>query len=97
MAGDKAQSNDKNAVAETETPQKAQAEVRQPADPRLKFMKKFEARFLPKGPLRDRHKSILARWSSNEDHGGVTLEELKSLMVDWRASRDKTKKPTTAK
>ena len=25
------------------------------------------------------------RWDSGEDHGGVTVEELKTLLDDWRA------------
>jgi hypothetical protein len=62
---------------------------RPPADPRLKVMKKFRGRFLPRGPLRDRYQAILQRWDSGEDHGGVTVEELKSLLADWRASRVK--------
>jgi hypothetical protein len=62
---------------------------RPPADPRLKVMKKFQGRFLPRGPLRDRYHAILARWNSGEEHGGVTVEELKSLLNDWRASRAK--------
>jgi hypothetical protein len=59
-------------------------------------MKKFRGRFLPKGPLRDRLKAITARWDSGDDHGGVTLEELKTLHGDWKASREKKAK-TTAK
>ncbi|WP_337176713.1 hypothetical protein [Paludisphaera sp.] len=70
---------------------------RQPADPRLKYVKKFHGRFLPRGPLRDRHTALFARWNSGEDHGGVTVEELRSLYEDWRASRQKgPKKPATA-
>jgi hypothetical protein len=65
---------------------------RAPADPRLKVMKKFEGRFLPKGPLRDRYKSIRQRWESDPDHGGVTVEELKSLLEDWRATQRKPSK-----
>lgn len=64
-------------------------EPKKPADPRLKYMKKMKGRFLPKGELRDRHKAILDRWNSGEDHGGVTVEELRSLFEDWRASRQK--------
>jgi hypothetical protein len=66
-----------------------EAPARPPADPRLKVLKKFRGRFLPKGPLRERLKGIMQRWESGEDHGGVTLEELKSLLEDWRASRQK--------
>ena len=29
----------------------------------------------------------MTRWTSGEDHGGVTLEELKSLYEDWKAAR----------
>jgi hypothetical protein len=59
------------------------------ADPRLKLLKKFHGKFLPKGVLRDRHKAIMARWDSGEDHGGVTAEELRKLLDDWRATREK--------
>jgi hypothetical protein len=62
---------------------------RPPADPRLKVLKKFQGRFLPKGPLRDRYKAIMDRWNSGDDHGGVTVEELKALHADWRESREK--------
>jgi hypothetical protein len=62
---------------------------RPPADPRLKVLKKFHGKFLPKGPLRDRHKALMARWNSGEDHGGVTLDELKSLHEDWNKARAK--------
>jgi hypothetical protein len=31
----------------------------------------------------------MQRWNSGEDHGGVTLEELRSLYDDWKASRAK--------
>lgn len=72
-------------VAVTES--KAVPEPRKPADPRLKYMKKMKGRFLPKGALRDRHKAILVRWSSGEDHGNVTIEELRSLFEDWRTTR----------
>lgn len=67
------------------------AAPRPPADPRLKVLKKFQGRFLPKGPLRDRLKALMTRWDSGEDHGGVTVEELKALLNDWRASRSKAK------
>ena len=60
-----------------------------PADPRLKVLKKFHGKFLPKGILRDRHKAIMTRWASGEDHGNVTVEELKSLLSDWRGTREK--------
>lgn len=62
---------------------------RKPADPRQKLLKKFHGKLLPRGPLRDRHKAILDRWNSGEEHGGVTAEELKSLLDEWRASRAK--------
>lgn len=62
---------------------------RPPADPRLKYVKKFHGRFLPRGPLRDRHKALFERWNSGEDQGGVTVEELKSLYTDWMADRAK--------
>jgi hypothetical protein len=74
------------------------AEPRPPADPRLKVLKKFHGKFLPRGPLRDRHKELMQRWDSGEDHGGVTVEELKSLHRDWVASRAKpTKTPAGMK
>ena len=62
---------------------------RPPADPRLKVLKKFQGRFLPKGVLRDRYKALMDRWNSGDDHGGVTVEELKALLADWRATREK--------
>jgi hypothetical protein len=31
----------------------------------------------------------MTRWSSGEDHGGVTVDELKSLYNDWKAARAK--------
>jgi hypothetical protein len=62
---------------------------RPPADPRLKLLKKFHGKFLPKGVLRDRHRAIMQRWNSGDDHGGVTAEELKALLDDWRGTREK--------
>jgi hypothetical protein len=62
---------------------------RPPADPRLKVLKKFHGRFLPKGVLRDRHKALMERWNSGDDHGGVTVEELKVLLDDWKGTREK--------
>ena len=62
---------------------------RAPADPRLKVLKKFEGRFLPKGVLRERHKAIMDRWNSSDDHGGVTVDELKTLLDDWKGTREK--------
>ncbi len=68
---------------------KAPEAARTPADPRLKVLKKFHGKFLPKGILRVRHKAIMTRWDSGEDHGGVTVEELKALLADWRGTREK--------
>ena len=76
--------------------EKAPEVPRQPADPRLKFMKKFHGKFLPRGPLRDRHKALMTRWDSGEDHGGVTVDELKSLFNDWKAARAKPAKAAKA-
>jgi hypothetical protein len=70
-------------------PAKAPEAPRPPADPRLKVLKKFRGKFLPKGPLRDRLNAIVARWNGSEDHGGVTVEELKALFSDWKAVREK--------
>lgn len=67
---------------------------RPPADPRLKVMKKFRGRFLPKGPLRDRHKELIRRWQTGDDHGGVTVEELQALLNDWRKARETKGKAT---
>ena len=67
------------AAAAAAKEEKAKAPPRPPADPRLKFLKKFHGKFLPRGPLRDRHKVLMERWNSGEEHGGVTVEELKSL------------------
>jgi hypothetical protein len=85
-----------SAAAEAKPAAKPAAPPRPPADPRLKVLKKFHGKFLPKGPLRDRHKAIMQRWDSGEDHGGVTAEELKSLLDDWRASRQKPAKASGA-
>ena len=84
----------KSEAAQTKGQTQAQAQApppppRPPADPRLKLLKKFHGKFLPKGVLRDRHKAIMARWDSGEDHGGVTAEELRKLLDDWRATREK--------
>jgi hypothetical protein len=65
--------------------------ARPPADPRLKVLKKFHGKFLPKGPLRVRQAELMTRWESGEDHGGVTLAELKGLLDDWRATQPKHK------
>jgi hypothetical protein len=67
--------------------EKAKPAPRPPADLRLKVLKKFHGKFLPRGPLRDRLKALLDRWNSDDDHGGVALEELKSLHDDWKAAR----------
>jgi hypothetical protein len=70
---------------------------REPPDMRLKVLKKFRGRFLPKGPLRERLKALMTRWDSGDDHGGVTFDELKALHNDWKASREKKgKKPVQA-
>jgi hypothetical protein len=76
-------------MAKKEAPAKAPTETRPPADPRLKVLKKFQGKFLPKGVLRDRYKAIMDRWNSGDDHGGVTVEELKALLDDWRSTREK--------
>jgi hypothetical protein len=76
-------------VAAAQEKEKAKAAPRPPADPRLKFLKKFHGKFLPRGPLRDRLKVLMERWNSGEDHGGVTVDELKSVYQDWKASREK--------
>ncbi|GAC1470431.1 MAG: hypothetical protein NVSMB9_15540 [Isosphaeraceae bacterium] len=60
-----------------------------PPDPRLKVLKRFKGKFLPRGILRERHKAIMDRWNSGDDHGGVTVEELKTLLDDWRGTREK--------
>lgn len=65
------------------------APARPPADMRLKVLKKFHGKFLPKGPLRVRQAELMKRWDSGEDHGGVTYEELKGLLDDWRAGQPK--------
>jgi hypothetical protein len=76
-------------VAEAPKEEKPKPTPRPPADLRLKVLKKFYGKFLPRGPLRDRHRSLMARWNSGADHGGVTVEELKSLYEDWKAARAK--------
>jgi hypothetical protein len=80
------------AAAQTEkaaSQEKAKPAPRPPADPRLKYLKKFYGKFLPRGPLRDRHKALMQRWNSGDDHGGVTVQELKSLHDDWKSARQK--------
>jgi hypothetical protein len=78
-----------DAKAKEAPAEKPKPEPRPPADPRLKVLKKFYGKFLPRGALRDRHKALMARWNSGEDHGGVTLDELKSLHGDWMKARAK--------
>jgi hypothetical protein len=81
---------DSGAAKEKEAPaEKPKPAPRPPADPRLKVLKKFHGKFLPRGPLRDRHKALMARWNSGDDHGGVTVDELKSLHEDWKKARAK--------
>jgi hypothetical protein len=72
--------------------EKPKAPPRPPADPRLKVLKKFHGKLLPRGPLRDRHKALMDRWNSGEEHGGVTVDELKSLYNDWKTAREKPSK-----
>ncbi len=86
---DKAKAKDAGKEKAAPEAEKAPAPPRPPADPRLKVFKKFHGKFLPKGPLRDRHTALMKRWNSDEAHGGVTVEELKSLLEDWRKSREK--------
>ena len=76
------------AKAEPKAPAQPVAPAK-PADPRLKVLKRFYGKFLPKGVLRDRHKAIMDRWNSGKDHGGVTVEELKALLDDWLGTREK--------
>jgi hypothetical protein len=86
----KADAKGKDKEKEKEAPaEKEKPAPRPPADPRLKVLKKFYGKFLPRGPLRDRHKALMARWNSGEDHGGVTVDELKSLHEDWKKARAK--------
>jgi len=84
------------AVAKEKEKEKAKPPPRPPADLRLKVLKKFYGKFLPRGPLRDRHKLLMARWGSGEDHGGVTVEELRSLYEDWKAARAKPARKVVA-
>jgi hypothetical protein len=74
--------------APVEPPKKASAHSRAPADPRVKVLKKFHGKFLPKGVIRDRFKVLMERWSSADgDHGGVTVAELQSVLDDWKRTR----------
>jgi hypothetical protein len=80
----------KDAAAPEKEKEKApKAPPRPPADPRLKVLKKFHGKFLPRGPLRDRYKILMERWNSGESHGDVTAEELRSLYDDWKRAREK--------
>ncbi len=93
---DKEKAKEKDAAAAAPKEEKPKPAPRPPADPRLKFVKKFHGKFLPKGPLRDRHKALMTRWNSGEDHAGVTVDELKSLYNDWKASKQKpARKPAS--
>lgn len=85
----KAAKEEAAAAAAAPPAEKAPEAPRPPADPRLKVMKKFHGKFLPKGPLRDRLKALMVRWDSGEDHGNVTVDELKSLYNDWKTARTK--------
>jgi hypothetical protein len=64
------------------------SETQAAVDPRLKLIKRFEARYLPKGALRDRWKAIRAKWYADAEHTGVTLDELKALKADWAKARE---------
>ena len=66
-------------------------------DLRLRVLKKFKGKFLPKGPLRERHRELMKRWDSGEEHGGVTVEELKGLLEDWRTDRALRRNPKAAR
>jgi hypothetical protein len=77
------------ATATEAPPKKAEPAPRAPADPRLKVLKKFQGKFLPKGVLRERYQAIMKRWDSGDDRGGVTVEELKKLLDDWLGTREK--------
>jgi hypothetical protein len=92
---DKEKAKEKDAAAAAAPKEeKPKPAPRPPADPRLKFIKKFHGRFLPRGPLRDRLKALMSRWNSGEDHGGVSVDELKSLYHDWKTAKQKpAKKP----
>jgi len=89
----KAEKGKDAAAAEKEKEKAPKAPPRPPADPRLKVLKKFYGKFLPRGPLRDRHKALMERWNSGESHGEVTVEELRSLHNDWKRTREKPARP----
>jgi len=90
---DKAKSDKAADAAASEKEKAPKAPPRPPADPRLKVLKKFHGKFLPRGPLRDRYKVLMERWNSDENHGGVTAEELRSLYDDWKQARQKPARP----
>jgi hypothetical protein len=92
---DKAKAKEGAEPAKAAKEEKAKAPPRPPADPRLKYLKKFHGRFLPRGPLRDRLKLLLGRWNSGAEHGEVTVEELKALYNDWKTARQKPARKTT--
>lgn len=99
MASEKdkaAKSKQDGAEAKATQTEQASEPARQPADPRLKVIKKLEKRFQPRGPLRDRARDVLARWNSEADRESVTLEELQSLLSDWRADQARRKNPQAA-
>ena len=74
--------------APVEAPQKAPAPPRAPVDPRLRVLKKFHGKLLPKGVLRDRFNALMLRWNSaGGDHGGVTVAELQSVLDEWKTAR----------
>jgi len=89
---EKAKAKEGAEAAKAAKVEKPKAPPRPPADPRLKVLKKFHGKFLPRGPLRDRLKVLMDRWNSGEEHGGVTFEELKSLHNDWKTAREKPSK-----
>jgi hypothetical protein len=93
---DKAKPDKATDTAAAEKEKTPKAPPRPPADPRLKVLKKFHGKFLPRGPLRDRYKALMARWISDENHGGVTAYDLKSLYDDWKQSRQKPPRPVRA-
>jgi len=78
-----------SAEAPKAAPPAAPPAPRVPADPRLRVLKKFHGKFLPKGILRDRFQAIMQRWNSGGNHGGVTVEELKSVLDGWKARHAK--------
>jgi hypothetical protein len=74
--------------APVEPPKKASVHSHAPADPRVRVLKKFQGKLLPKGVLRDRFKVLMARWNSADgDHGGVTVAELQFVLDDWKRAR----------